>query len=90
MKLISSQKKWVNLREVQNDGGSLQCKLSDRDMVSKTLPGDVFSSTITHMKIFRKFMKKVFFEILAFFKFYSFLRIFSLLNYVQKIDLNKD
>ena len=39
MKLKSSLKKWVNLREVQNDGGFLQYKLSDRDMVYKTLPG---------------------------------------------------
>ena len=68
MKLKSSLKKWVNLQEVQNDGGFLQYKLSDRDMVSKTLPGDVFSSTITHMKIFQKFMKKFFFEFLAFFQ----------------------
>ena len=62
----SSLKKWVNLREVQNDGDFLQYKLFDRDMVSKTLPGDVFSSTIAHMKIFPKFMKKVFVEFLAF------------------------
>ena len=42
--------------------------LSDHDMVFKTLPGDVFSSTITHMKISREFMKIFFLEILAFFQ----------------------
>eukprot|EP00493_Phyllostaurus_siculus_P016886 UN17144 len=36
-------------------------------MVSKTLPGDVFSSTMTHMKIFREFMKKNFVENLTIF-----------------------
>eukprot|EP00493_Phyllostaurus_siculus_P027557 UN27904 len=58
MKVKSSLKKWVNLREVQNDGGFFQYKLSDRDIVPKTVPCDVFSSTVTHMKIFQEFMKK--------------------------------
>ena len=53
-------KKWVNLREVQNDGGFMQYKLFDHDMVSKTLPGDVFSYTIAYMKISNKFMNNVF------------------------------
>ena len=44
-------------------------EFSDHDMVSKTLPGNVFSPTITHMKIFEKFMKKSFFEVLTFFQF---------------------
>ena len=57
MKLKSSVKKWVNLWEVENDGGFLPDELSDHDVVPKTLPGDVFSSTITHMKISKKFMK---------------------------------
>ena len=68
IKFKSSLKKWLNLREVKNDEGFLQYKISDHDMVSKTLPEDVFSSTITHMKISRKFMKILFFEILAFFQ----------------------
>ena len=37
--------------------------LSDHDMVFKTLPRDVFSSTITHMKISREFIKIFFLEI---------------------------
>ena len=81
-KFKSSLKKWVNLREVKNDGSFFPRELSDHDMVSKTLPGDVFSSTITHMKISKKFMKNFFLKFWHFFKFYSFLRIFSLLNYV--------
>ena len=70
LKVKSSFKTWVNLCEVQNDGAFLPHELSDHDMVSKTLPRDVFSPTITHMKIFEKFMKKLFFEILAFFQFW--------------------
>ena len=42
--------------------------LSDHDMMFKTPPGDEFSSTITHMKISREFMKFFFLEILAFFQ----------------------
>ena len=83
MKLKSSVKKWVNLWGVENDGSFLPDELSDHDVVPKTLPGDVFSSTITHMKISKKFMKKSFFEFLALFD--SFFRIFSLLNYIQKM-----
>ena len=56
MKLKSSVKKWVNLWEVENDGGFLPDELSDHDVVPKTFPGDIFSSTITHMKISKKFM----------------------------------
>ena len=70
LKVKSSFKTWVNLWEVQNDGGFLPHEFSDHNMVSKTLPRDVFSPTITHMKIFEKFMKKLFFEILAFFQFW--------------------
>ena len=83
MKLKSSLKKWVILREVQNDGGFLQYKLSDHDMVSKTLPGDVFSSTITHMKIFWEFMKKNFVEILAFFQILLIFTYISLTNLLR-------
>ena len=64
--------------------GGLPHELYDHDMVSKTLPRDVFSPTMTHMKISEKFMKIFFFKFWHFFKFESFLRIFSLLNYVQK------
>ena len=85
MKLKSSLKKWVNLREVQNDGVFLQYKLSDRDMVSKTLPGYVFSSIITHIEIFRKCMN---FFVGIFFKFHSFLLIFSLIK-CTKNDLKQ-
>ena len=49
-------------------GAFLQYMLSDHDMVFKTLPKDVFSSTITHMKISREFMKNFFLEILATFQ----------------------
>ena len=63
IKFKSSLKKRVNLRGVKNDGGFLQYKLSDHHMVSKTLPGDVFSSAITHMKISREFMKFFFPEV---------------------------
>ena len=66
----SSFRTWVNLLEVQKDGAFLPHELSDHDMVSKTLPRNVFSPTITHMTIFEKFMKKLFFEILAFFQFW--------------------
>ena len=59
--------------------------LSDHDMVFKTLPEDVFLSTITHMTIFREFMKFFFPEILSFFQILLILRIFSLLNHVQKM-----
>ena len=45
------------MRQVKNDEGFLQYNLSDYDMISKPLPGDVFSSTITQMKISREFMK---------------------------------
>ena len=89
-KLKSSLKKWVNLREVQNDGGFLQYKLSDRDMVSKTLPGDLFSSTITHMKIFQKFMKKFFVEFLAFFQISLIFTYIFLTKLCTKKDLNND
>ena len=85
IKFKSSLKKRVNQRGVQNDGGFLQYMLSDHDIVFKTLPGDVFSSTITHMKIFREFMKFLFPEILSFFQILLILRIFSLLNHVQKM-----
>ena len=69
---------------VQNDGAFFQYILSDHDMMFKTLPGDVFSSTITHMKIFRELMTFFFPEILSFFQILLILRIFSLLNHVQK------
>ena len=68
MKLKSSVKKWVNLWRVENDGSFLQDELSDNDVVPKTLPGDVFSSTITYMKISKKFMKIFFVAFLAFFQ----------------------
>ena len=84
LKVKSSLKKWVNLWKVQNDGAFLPHEFSDHDMVSKTLPGNVFSPTITHMKISEKFMKNFFLKFWHFFNFDSFLRIFSLLNYVQK------
>ena len=90
IKFKSSLKKWVNLREVKNDGGFLQYKLSDHDIVSKTLPGDVFSSTITHMKIFREFMKKTFVEILAFFQILLIFTYIFLTKLCTKNDLNKD
>ena len=60
------------MREVENETLFLLQVLSDHDMVSKTLPGDVFSPTITHMKIFQEFM--IFFEILAFFQILLILR----------------
>ena len=79
------------MREVENDGSFLLQVLSDHDMVSKTLPGDVFSSTITHMKIFREFMKNFFVEILAFFQILLIFTytVFSSLNYVQKMTQTK-
>ena len=49
--------------------GGLPHELYDHDMVSKTLPRDVFSPNITYMKISEKFMKNVFVELLAFFQF---------------------
>ena len=90
IKFKSSLKKRVNLREVKNDGGFLQYKLSDYDMVSKTLPGDVFSSTITHMKISREFMKIFFLEILAFFQILLIFMYIFLTKLCTKSDLNKD
>ena len=68
MKLKSSVEKLVNLWGVGNDGSFLPDEFSDHDVVPKTLSGDVFSSTITHMKIFREFMKIFFLEILASFQ----------------------
>ena len=68
MKLKSWVKKWVDLWSVENDGGFLPKELSDHDMMSTTRPGDVFSSIITHMKISKKFMKEIVFEVLAFFQ----------------------
>ena len=59
--------------------------LSDHDMVFKTLLGDVFSSTITHMKISREFMKIFFLEILAFFQILLIFTYIFLLNDVQKM-----
>ena len=90
IKFKSSLKKWVNLREVKNDGSFFPQELSDHDMVSKTLPGDVFSSTITHMKISRKFMRKVFFEILAFFQILLIFTYIFLTKLCTKMSLNKD
>ena len=69
IKFKSWLKKWVNLREVKTDGSFFPQELSDHVMVSKTLPRDVFSPTITHMRISEKFMK-IFFEVLAFFQFW--------------------
>ena len=83
--LKSSLKKRVNLREVKNDGGFLQYKLSDYDMMCKTLPGDVFLSTITHMKIFREFMKKYFFEMFAFFRILRIFTYIFLAKYAHKM-----
>lgn len=90
IKFKSSLKKWLNLREVKNDGSFFPRELSDHDMVSKTLPGDVFSSTITHMKISRKFMKIFFFEILAFFQILLIFTYIFLTKLCTKNDLNKD
>ena len=75
------------MREVKNHGCFLEYKLSDHDMVSKTLPGDVFSSTMTHMKISREFMKKYFFEMLAFFQILLIFMYIFLTNYAQKMAL---
>ena len=90
IKFKSSLKKWVNLREVKNDGSFFPHELSDHDMVSQTLPEDVFSSTITHMKISRKFMKIFFFEILAFFQILLIFTYIFLTKLCTKSDLNKD
>ena len=88
MKLKSSVKRWVNLWGGENDGSFLPDELSDHDVVPKTLPGDVFSSTITYMKISKKFMKIFCCWILGIFSNLThFWRIFSLLNYIQKMTL---
>ena len=64
--------------------------LSDHDMVFKTLPGDVFSSTITHMKISREFMKFFFPEILSFFQILLIFTYIFLTKLCTKNDLYKD
>ena len=68
--------------EFQNGGGFLPHELFDHDIVSKTLPGNVFSPTITHIKISEKSMKFFFLKFWHFFNFDWFLCMFSLLNYV--------
>ena len=75
---------------VENDGSFLPDELSDHDVVPKTLPGDVFSSIITHMKISRKFMKIFFFEILAISQILLIFTYIFLTKLCTKSDLNKD
>ena len=57
---------------------------------SKHSQGMYFHPPLLTWKYLENSWKFFFLKFCHFFKFYSFLRIFSLLNYVPKNDLNKD
>ena len=69
LKVKSSLKNVVFWRCGQNDGGYLEYRSSEHDTLFKTLLRDVFSSKLILSIISLIFMKKNFFENLAFFTF---------------------
>ena len=69
LKLKKSLKNAFFRRCGQNDGAFRQYGFCEYDIFFKTLPRDVFSSKSNRIIISWKFMKKYFFENLAFFNF---------------------
>ena len=69
LKVKSSLKNVVFWRCGQNDGDYLEYRSSEHDTLFKTLLRDVFSSKLILSIISLIFMKKIFFENLAFFTF---------------------